>query len=320
MTDLYGLMATSSPVRVEIQGPAATAVFAREDRITQGAWLGSYGGEAWALPFFGTNFTSSASLYVQATDEWAYTGASDDPAALMSPDGSFRQPTVWYTQTEMEFDLNLRDGREHQVALYFLSWQTVDRQERVDVIDATSGQIIASRPISDFIDGVYQVWNVRGDVGFKVVRDSDAQCVVSAIFLDPVLGQYDGWLSDHFGQAGALSNSIGGDLADPDGDGLPNYLEYALGLNPADGSDGRQLRQPVVEGQSMVVTIEGQTPPDGVSVVVETSENLTDWQSSARPEDVVERTELSYGRMRTRYQFGLTNSPQRYIRWRASAN
>lgn len=320
VTDLYGQMATSSPVRVEIQGPEATATFAREDRITQGAWLGNYGEEGWALPLFDTNFPPSAALSVQASGEWAYSGPVGDLPALESPDGSYRQPNTWFSQSLIQFDLNLRDGREHQVALYFLSWQTPDRQERVEVIDTVSGRVLAGRTISDFSDGVYQVWNVRGDIGIKVVRDSDAQCLVGGIFLDPVLSAYDDWRSEHFGQAGASLDSIGGDMADPDGDGLPNYLEYALGLNPADGSDGQQLREPILEGQYMVVLIEGQALPGGASVVVETSEDLSTWSSVLRDGDGITRTELPDGRLRTRFQFGLGSGSQRYIRWRASAN
>ena len=46
-----------------------------------------------------------------------------------------------------------------------------------------------------------------------------------------VLAPIDQWRQLHFG-ANATNTAIAGDLADPDGDGIPNLLEYALNLDP----------------------------------------------------------------------------------------
>jgi hypothetical protein len=43
---------------------------------------------------------------------------------------------------------------------------------------------------------------------------------------------YAAWLEDHFNEAERADPSISGPGADPDGDGIANLIEYALGLNP----------------------------------------------------------------------------------------
>jgi hypothetical protein len=53
------------------------------------------------------------------------------------------------------------------------------------------------------------------------------------------------------------------DLYDYEGDGLPNLMEYAFGLDPKVNSAG-QLPQPVIEGDAMVIRF---TPPAGVTGV-----------------------------------------------------
>ncbi|MCC5805711.1 MAG: PQQ-dependent sugar dehydrogenase [Opitutales bacterium] len=48
--------------------------------------------------------------------------------------------------------------------------------------------------------------------------------------------QKDAWLADHFDESERAIPEIAGDLADPDDDGIPNLLEYALGLSPRENS------------------------------------------------------------------------------------
>ena len=54
------------------------------------------------------------------------------------------------------------------------------------------------------------------------------QLVVYGLLTAP----YQLWQQANFTSAELTNSSISGDLADPDGDGIPNLMEYALGLNP----------------------------------------------------------------------------------------
>ncbi len=74
--------------------------------------------------------------------------------------------------------------------------------------------------------------------------------------------RFSDWKQDRFG-ASALNQAIAGDDADPDGDGIPNFLEYALRTNPQGGdlasfglptpvrlADGTEARQFVLPYQA----------------------------------------------------------------------
>ncbi|MGV3664100.1 MAG: choice-of-anchor D domain-containing protein [Prosthecobacter sp.] len=75
------------------------------------------------------------------------------------------------------------------------------------------------------------------------------------------LSQVAGWRQAHFGSS--ASTGAGADDADFDSDGIPNLIEYALGLNPAQSSPG-ELPQPVSSGGSFGL---GFTSPAGISGV-----------------------------------------------------
>jgi len=80
--------------------------------------------------------------------------------------------------------VNVTDGQTHQVALYLLDWDNQGRQERIDVLNS-SGQVVSSRTVSSFDGGVYEVWNITGNVTFRITRLAGPNTVLSGIFFDP---------------------------------------------------------------------------------------------------------------------------------------
>jgi hypothetical protein len=61
--------------------------------------------------------------------------------------------------------------------------------------------------------------------------NSPSRTLVLTVTMTPPVIPIDAWRSDHFG-ASATNPDIAGDLADPDGDGVKNILEYAAGTEP----------------------------------------------------------------------------------------
>jgi hypothetical protein len=55
-------------------------------------------------------------------------------------------------------------------------------------------------------------------------------------------GTYVGWAAQAWGSDRASAAPLAGRLSDPDGDGLPNFLEYALGLDPTQPDAERSPR------------------------------------------------------------------------------
>jgi aryl-phospho-beta-D-glucosidase BglC (GH1 family) len=93
-------------------------------------------------------------------------------------------------------------------------------------------------------------------------------------------GPYALWLNANF-TAGELANpAISGAAADPDHDSLPNYLEYALGLNPKVGepSLAPHLQIETIGGQpAATFTYTSNTNATDAILTVQTSTNLINW-------------------------------------------
>lgn len=93
------------------------------------------------------------------------------------------------------------------------------------------------------------------------------------------------WLTRYLGNA---PDKIAPD-ADPDGDGLPNQIEYFLGSNPNDGSS---RISPTLQTNSVSTQLTLQRNPYASSdFIVECSSNLLSW-SQATPELIQDRPDL----------------------------
>lgn len=95
------------------------------------------------------------------------------------------------------------------------------------------------------------------------------------------------WLAARFSPAERQNPDRGGLLADPDADGQPNLLEYALGRAPL-GPDGPATtvgRLPLADGVYPTLTYTRPRGLTDVSYAVEVSSDLSTW--SRAPSDVV---------------------------------
>jgi hypothetical protein len=161
----------------------ASASFVKFDASTQGSWKGAYGANGWAIPNDSTNYPA----YVQVTNgsqfpptTWATSTV--DVRALQQGFSSARIASLWGAWSGFTIDINLIDGATHQVALYCLDWDSTVRNERIEVVDATTNLVLDSRTISAFNAGQYLVWNVHGHVTFRITCLGGANAVVSGIF------------------------------------------------------------------------------------------------------------------------------------------
>jgi uncharacterized delta-60 repeat protein len=87
------------------------------------------------------------------------------------------------------------------------------------------------------------------------------------------------WREQHFGNL--LDQGWAADLADADGDGLKNLMEFALDLNPRKSSAG-QLPAWTLENGACLVEFQKPAGVDGVTYAAEWSETMVDgtWQAA----------------------------------------
>lgn len=100
---------------------------------------------------------------------------------------------------------------------------------------------------------------------------------------------FDFWRATHFTPLELAAGSISGDQADPDRDGLPNLLEFGLGLNPLQASSGPGAPpQPHVQNiggsNYLTLTFKRRSPALDLTYNAQTNAgtlNTEDWQTNA---------------------------------------
>jgi len=126
------------------------------------------------------------------------------------------------------------------------------------------------------------------DYTLRVNRDV-AGLVVSNAWPVTVENAYHDFLTAHFSASERVLPDLAGPLADPDGDGLVNAIEFMTGGNPRDGGDGGEAVQSLFHGDRCVLLWSCPKPADGYFTVHgESSTDLKVW--SVLPEPV--RTDM----------------------------
>ncbi|MEO7271708.1 MAG: Ig-like domain-containing protein [Vicinamibacterales bacterium] len=184
VTRLTGPNAVVSGVLI---GGASTAAagssvtFLATDTVTQGTWMGVYGGAGYSITADASSLPSFLQMLMSGSNAWTWASSTSDVRALQRT-STGRVMAATYGMA-FSIDVNLTDGAEHQVAIYSADYDYGLRRQRFDVVDAASGALLDSRTISGFSGGVYSVWTMRGHVIVKVTSLAGPNAVVSGLFV-----------------------------------------------------------------------------------------------------------------------------------------
>lgn len=97
-------------------------------------------------------------------------------------------------------------------------------------------------------------------------------------------GGFAGWRSDHFTEAELADENISGPAADPDGDRIPNLMEYALGRDPKVASaDNLPVSGVVTHSGEDYLALSFRRPSaiSDIDYIVEVSGDLISWSPDA---------------------------------------
>jgi hypothetical protein len=117
----------------------------------------------------------------------------------------------------------------------------------------------------------------------RVYVGDSAGVAVFGLLDDSTLTPLQAWRDTNFGNPSDVG--AGGDGASPAGDGIPNLVKYALGLNPLTVAATNQL--PIGSLQTnagfeyLTLTVNRAAAEPDVSYVVEVSGDLTNWFSDS---------------------------------------
>ncbi len=185
---------TATPKPTATTAPTATprplgtaASFAGKDTTTLGTWRGKYGSAGFSV--FENNASLPPWIVIGATGESPYVWASNptDTRALQRvEDSNERIAATWYSNTTYTLDVNITDGKQHQVELYCLDWDTNGRSETIQIVDAKTNKVLNTQSISSFHQGIYLRWKVSGHIKIVLTRNPSGvyNALASGIFFD----------------------------------------------------------------------------------------------------------------------------------------
>jgi PKD repeat protein len=123
------------------------------------------------------------------------------------------------------------------------------------------------------------------------------------------------WQADYFSVAELEDPEIGGDGADPDGDGMPNLIEYALCRHPRVSDSNDALRYPSDLDRLTMVYDRAKVATDVVVTVEVAGSLLGDWQSG--PDHVTEtpvEEDADTETIQAQDNTPISAAPQRFLR------
>jgi predicted outer membrane repeat protein len=169
---------------INVSGTPATATFLKKDSTSQGNWIGTYGSDGYEVVANATKLPSYATVTPSGQSVVTWTANTTDARALQQAGGSGRIAAAWYSSTGFTINVNVTDGKSHNLELYFLDWDSTGRAEKVQITDATSGTVLDTETITSFHSGAYLDWAVSGNILVKITKTGGANAVLSGLFFD----------------------------------------------------------------------------------------------------------------------------------------
>ena len=171
--------------------PTATANYIKTDATTQGDWYGTYGTQGYnVIGYTASNpsYPSYAVVTPSGNSIWNWASSTTDPRALQNPSAptGSRLADTWYASNGTSFtvDVDLTDGRSHDLELYLMDWPNVGRSETVTLSDANTLTVLSTQTVSSFANGVYLQWKISGNVLITFTKLAGPNPVLSGLFFD----------------------------------------------------------------------------------------------------------------------------------------
>jgi Subtilase family/FG-GAP-like repeat/Domain of unknown function DUF11 len=177
----FAIATDSTTINVASAGPSAQ--FIKQDTATQGNWQSEYGADGYSLANSAQQLPAYDSSFApQNQSNWTWAPSTTDPRALQVPGTSSGIAATWYSASSFILDVNITSGT-HQLALYAVDWPSQGRSEQIQVVNASNtSDVLDTRTISGFANGIYLVWNITGHVQVIVSSLTGPNAVISGAF------------------------------------------------------------------------------------------------------------------------------------------
>ena len=185
ITDRAGPNAVLSGLFFDPTG-TSTASFLEQDATTQGSWIDTYGAQGYDVIRGAVSLPSYATVTPSGNTTLTSAAQTDRPRALQVPGRVNSIASGWYAPDSFTVRVNLTDGQQHDLDLYFLDWMRLSRVEQVQISDAiTGGRCSTPRVISSFGEGVYLDYIVSGNILITITKEAGPNATLNGLFFDP---------------------------------------------------------------------------------------------------------------------------------------
>jgi hypothetical protein len=155
----------------EAARPASGAVtFAGMDRQTKGMWPKKYGSKGYYLPGAGDMIPDRTKISFLNGETHVWAQETRDIQALVNPGGKMNIAATRSHPLHEIIEFNFGDNLEHDVALYFLDWDRKNRWSVVDILDANTRKVLHSYNLTDFAQGVYLKYKMKGNLQCRITN------------------------------------------------------------------------------------------------------------------------------------------------------
>jgi hypothetical protein len=185
LTRIAGPNCVLSGIFFDPVGPVGP--FVKADTVTSGSWKTAYASEG-GLGYPGGNFISPSYVQLSAYKNYGllWAASTTDSRALQKRTSTTdRVAGAWHSADELFFNLQFADALARQVSFYFVDYDRAGREQKVEIFDRTTGELLDTRILSNFENGVYLTYQLDGNIRLKVTRLAGPNCAMSAILFDP---------------------------------------------------------------------------------------------------------------------------------------
>jgi ELWxxDGT repeat protein len=195
-TDSTDYTSASATTTINVlPAPTASATLLNQDTKTQGTWIGTYGAQGYDVIDGSSSLPSYATVTPSGQSNYVWASSTTDARALQTSGGSSRIAATWFSKTSFTVDVNLTDGKVHDLELYFLDWDNWGRAEQVQISNASTGAVLSTQSISSFQSGLYLDYAVSGNILITLTNLQTKNAVLSGLFIDPVSAPTITWPS-----------------------------------------------------------------------------------------------------------------------------
>jgi hypothetical protein len=125
-----------------------------------------------------------AVISVAQSFPYLWSAATTDPRALQTTGTSgIASAYTAYNGQSFNIKVNAYAATPRRVAVYLLDWDGTSRAETITITDASTGKLYDTRSFSNFHNGQYAIWDLKGNFNIKVTPNAGPSAAISGIFV-----------------------------------------------------------------------------------------------------------------------------------------